>query len=376
MFQYTNTYIINKNQTRDGKKIFEFANDVLKVLRVANFKKENVVAIYKNPAQEAKNGKVEFDLTELNDPTKNYRLFMYARLSGNNMSYFANDFVFKGRPFVFEIPSSAVSGSGADATAVAKALNSVLNMYNDKFLKVSANAGKLVIEGNNYVLFKVAKAQVFNNASINGPESVASYTGSWVDVADGTITECVNGFGTYMQLIKDIKLPTMENRRFTALHLDEMPVPGALYNQYIIHYCTKRGVLGTDAVGDLVKSATTHVFFVKEDIVPEIEQEISKLGDLQSAKTLTFEAVGKEDIAAAGGSDQVVVTLTLEDGDVATASADVDWVSNLTPSNSDIKATVTQKTDAGSREGHVTVTVTKESGRVEQTTVTIKQLGV
>lgn len=375
MFQYTNTYIVNKNQTRDGKKIFEFANDMLKVLRVANFKKENVVAIYKNPAQAAENGKVEFDLSSLSDASKNYRLFMYARLSGNNMSYFANDFVFKGRPFIFEIPSSAFVGGTIKVENVAAALRNVLNMYNDKFLKISSSGNKLIVEGNNYVLFKVAKVQMFNNASINGPESVASYTGSWTDIVDGDITPCVNGFGTYMQLIKDIKLPTMENRRFTALHIDETPIPGALYDQYVIHYCTKRGVLGTDAVGDLVKSATTHVFFVKRDIAPEIEQEISKLGDLQSAKTLTFEAVGKEDIAAAGGANKVLVTLTLEDGDVATASADVEWVSAIVPSNTDIKATVENNSDGSEREGHVTVTVTKKSGRVEQTTVTIKQLG-
>ena len=374
MFQYTNTYIVNRKQTPDGLDIFKAENNVLKVLRIANFKKENIVAIYKNPAQAAENGKVEFDLSSLSDVTKNYRLFMYARLSGNNMSYFANDFVFKGRPFVFEIPSSAFVGGSLKVENVAAALRNVLNMYNDKFLKISHSGTKLIVEGNNYVLFKVAKVQMFNNASINGPESVASYTGSWTDIVDGDITPCVNGFGTYQELIKDIKLPTMENRRFTAPHLDEMPIPGELYDQYIIHYCAKRGVLGTDAVGDLVKSATTHVFFVKKELSSDFETELNKVGTIESAKTLTFEAVGKEDIAAAGGSNQQIVTLTLEDGDVAAASADVEWVSALTPSNTDIKATVINNTGS-EREGHVTVTVTKKSGRVEQTTVTIKQLG-
>ena len=41
-----------------------------------------------------------------------------------------------------------------------------------------------------------------------------------------------------------------------------MPIPGAHYNQYTIHYCVDRGPLGLNAVGDNVKSVTTVVFYV------------------------------------------------------------------------------------------------------------------
>lgn len=373
MFQYTNTYIVNRKQTPDGLDIFKSENDVLKVLRIANFKKDNIVAIYKNPAQAAANGKVVFDLASLNDPTKNYRLFMYARLSGNNMSYFANDFVFKGRPFVFEIPSSAFEGSTLNVDKVVSALRNILNMYNDKFLKISNEGGKLAIEGNNYVLFKVAKAQMFNNASINGPESVASYTGSWVDVVDGVITPCVNGFGTYMQLIKDIKLPTMENRRFTAPHLDEMPVPGALYDQYIIHYCTKRGVLGTDAVGDLVKSATTHVFFVKDDLSADFEAALNEVGEVVDVMSLDISATVSKEEAIAGGEDVDINISGVPNDGVVEAESDSDWATVGPYADNKVSVTVKQNTGEA-RQANITVTVTRGAKSVSKDVV-VKQAG-
>ena len=55
---------------------------------------------------------------------------------------------------------------------------------------------------------------------------------------------------------------------------------GAKYNQYTIYYCTNRGVLGTNAVGDIVKSRTTHVFYVKSDLASTFETALQKIGTI------------------------------------------------------------------------------------------------
>ena len=78
------------------------------------------------------------------------------------------------------------------------------------------------------------------------------------------IVDCVNGTGTYQQILRDLRLPTMENLAYGSLtqQMNEMPVPGMNYVQYTLHYVTCRGILGGSAVGEVTHSKTTHVFFV------------------------------------------------------------------------------------------------------------------
>ena len=102
--------------------------------------------------------------------------------------------------------------------------------------------------------------------------------GTWEEVSKGTITKCVNGFGTYDQILKDLRLPTMEARRWEAVNKEELPIPGTLYNQYTIDYCVDRGILGTDAVGNVVKSLTHHVFFVPQALASTFEGKLTTAG--------------------------------------------------------------------------------------------------
>lgn len=92
------------------------------------------------------------------------------------------------------------------------------------------------------------------------------------------------GFGTYPYLLHNLRLPTYARRRYLATNEDETPVIGAKYNQYTIHYCTNRGILGDNAVGDLVKSKTTHVFYVKQDLASDFEAALAKVGTVIEVK--------------------------------------------------------------------------------------------
>lgn len=279
MFQYTNTIVLNSLKDElSGLDKVKFAGDVLKVLRVNDFKKDNIVAIYKKEAEDAKAGSVTF-ATVPSVEGKLYRINLYVRLSGSQNSYYSNDMVFKGRPFVYEYTG------GTTAENIVKLIQNINQLYGDKFLKVEVAGSGIKFTGDNYALFTMAKIEEFVQdstvPSVNG--------GIWKEVAKGEITKCVNGFGTYDQILKDLRLPTMESRRWEAVNKEELPIPGTLYNQYTLDYCVERGILGTDAVGDMVKSLTHHVFFVPQALATAFEAE---LADLKTAGKL-FDEKGK-----------------------------------------------------------------------------------
>ena len=268
MFQYTNTIVLNSlTDEASGLEKVQASEGLLKVLRVNDFKKDNIVAVYKQEAEQAANGSVTF--ATLPSEEGLYRINLYVRLSGSQNSYYSNDMVFKGRPFVYEFKGNTTA---TDLVAIIKNIN---QLYGDKFLKVEVSGSGIKFTGDNYALFTVAKIEKFvqDNSvfpSING--------GIWEEKSKGTITKCVNGFGTYDQILKDLRLPTMEARRWEAVNKEELPVPGTLYNQYTIDYCVDRGILGTDAIGDVVKSLTHHVFFVPQALATTFEGKLTTAG--------------------------------------------------------------------------------------------------
>ena len=206
---------------------------------------------------------------------------LYIRLSGSQNSYYSNDFVFKGKPFVYEF--RITSGSTA-ATDVAKEIKRVIDkiqaFYGDKYIKTEVNSDKLIIHGvDEYQLFTEAKIQKLNVAA-NNPLTNEVFE----DVIEGKITKSVEGFGTYTHILKDLRLPTIEARKFEAVNQEELPVPGAKYNQYIIEYKVDRGLFGGAAVGQQVTSKTTHVFYVLDSLATEFETALKILGTIHEIK--------------------------------------------------------------------------------------------
>lgn len=266
MFQFTTTNVINSNvDTLSGLTKIQGTDGLLRVLRVADFKKDNICNVFKRAQTDPVVGKAVITLTAPSDSTL-CRVKLYVRLSGSQNSYYSNDFVFKGKPFVFEFAPSA------DATAVAKLINKIKTLYGDKFLKVTGTGAALTFEGDEYTLFTEAKLQKY-------VEPTDAYKeGTWSDVSEGTITASKEGFGTYTHILKDLRLPTIENLRFTSPNEEEMPIPGAKYNQYTIEYQVNDRKLGGDAVGQVVSSKTTHVFYVKSDIVSAFETAVTTAG--------------------------------------------------------------------------------------------------
>lgn len=297
MFKWTNTLIVNSNLDSSGKAKWSAQPEdtgsgvvgSFEFKRVNKFLKPNVVHIYKRAASDPVLGKVTFTMD--NQGVGNYRVALYIRLSGSQNSYYSNDFVFKGRPLMYEFAVKDASATAADiAKEAARVIEKIQTIYGDHWIKASANDNNLVIEGmDEYQLFTKAEIQKFDptlNTALVGGEFVTIATALPADDPDydgvNTIVKSKEGFGTYWMILKDLRLPTLEARRFAALNEEELPVAGAKYNQYTIYYCKERGIMGGDAVGEVTKSMTTHVFYVKEDLAADFEAALGNIGTVEA----------------------------------------------------------------------------------------------
>lgn len=284
MWQYTNTLVVNSDKDSTGlDKWISVAEDAdaktvgsMTVRRVNKFLKTNVQSIHKKAATNPVLGKATF--TMANSGAGIYLVKIYIRLSGSQNSYYANDFVFKGRPFRYEFKVASAATTPAEmAKEAARVINKVQTLYGDHWIKAAANGNDLVLDCiDEYQVFTEAKVQKLDEAANN-----ALTNEKWVDAIQGVIVKSKEGFGTYTHLLKDLRLPTIEARRFEPTNGEELPIPGVKYNQYTIEYRVDRGLFGGGALGQQVTSQTRHVFYVQEAIATSFEAALANIGTIK-----------------------------------------------------------------------------------------------
>lgn len=251
---------------------------VLNIAKHFQFRKSNVVAVYKRVHSLPKTFKVTFDVTPLITAKAELgRILLYIRLSGSQNSYYSNDFVFKGKPFAIEFPIKDTAENTAKAVVnIAKKYQ--IMVYENELFQISADGTTVTIEGNDeYQVVKTAELQAYNEDKLL--YDCCAKFGGWDDTAKGiVVTQGKEGFGTFRQIMKDLRLPTAANTRWIAIQQDERPIPGANYDEYIIKMCVDRGIMGGDAVGEVTKSLTSHVFYVNSDIATKWEEALTDAG--------------------------------------------------------------------------------------------------
>lgn len=303
MFQYTGTYLINSNLDSSGTPRWTSqAEDTMQdpvvkgsfnVKRVNKFIKDNVVSIYKRVGYNPTLSTITF--TVENDGIGLYRIALYIRYEGNRNSYFANDMVFQGKPLWIEYEIKDNGELPSDIAArIVKNARLYKQMFDGKVFNISA-AGNIVTiaamdEYERFIKADIEKFQTNDNTCQCSDACSCSYqvikSAKLADDpeydGENTIVQGKVGFGTYSNIIYDLRLPTMEAVRFAGINQEELPIPGALYNQYTITYCKRRGVLGSDAVGMPAKSMTTHVFYVNQAIATEFEAALANIGTIET----------------------------------------------------------------------------------------------
>lgn len=321
MFQFTTTNVINSDKDlTTGKALYEVKNDTLVVKRVANFKKENIAAIYKAVAVDPENAKVTIDLTGVSATAGDVlRLSIYVGLSqASQDSRYSNDMIYKGKPFSVDFVWQDTAANSAKKLVETIKKYSLL-VYGEKLLTASNSGAFITIEATNeYQRFKRVDLEKFEKTPDEYPYS-GKYTviKSLSNLASKTRTELngttegffagKEGFGTYSFLLHNLRLPTSARTRAFGINQDETPIVGAKYNQYTIHYCANRGVLGLNAVGDTVKSVTTHVFYVNSDLASAFEALLGQVGSITTASAKAKDPVDPQAQSAASSAAQTVV---------------------------------------------------------------------
>ena len=275
MFNWTTTTLINEIPFNKVEKEG--------VLRIGKhlFEKRWVECIRKAKGHKMELCEATVDLSkvDLGEATV-ARLYVYVGLEGSEESIYANDWYRKGMPL-------SVSFAVGTAAKMGKAIADTVKTFNvftkvKKVLDVTAdNAGKVTIKGTHehQRLQKIA-ILVEDPKSLLGEEKVvAEYEMNRKENAAVTIVNPgVNGFGTYSQLLKDLRLPTAAHNNWLSVQKDEMPVVGAIYHQYIInYYAPSTANPSFTAVGNRSMSETTHVFWVREDLVSDWEAVLATI---------------------------------------------------------------------------------------------------
>ena len=302
--------IINSNLDPDsGKGVVLFESkrekvdgvekDIVRVKRDFLFVKDNVDCIRRRKGYEAELCKATIDFTKLTsvvptDHAVNYcRLDIYIGIEGAEPYIYSTPWYHKGKPFWVEFIAKKDESAKALADRLEKTIKSNHVFQVDKdLIKVTNNgAGILTLEGaTEYQRFRKIEINIFE-ADADYADLVTELNPNKVVASDAIalVTKGKNAFGTYSQIVKDLRLPTAANYQWLATRKVEIPIVGAVYNQYIIEYHAPANSHPLSVVGGRLDSHTTHVFWVKNDteLVTAWENALKTLGDIIDSDTNT-----------------------------------------------------------------------------------------
>lgn len=342
MFNFTTQTVYNSISTSGPNKNMWVVTGKKPSLRIGNtrFDRDDILDMQvKNPTVENL-ASVEFDMQDVLIPAGSTeteriaRIAIYVGLSMNSQdSFYANDFVYKGKPLYVEFKVS--SEDTADVVAKRVKANAekylLLTMGSEKILNVTVTTaaasgddpatGKVKFQGvNGYQQIKKAILQIWDpeaktidccakqgdfvdkiigvpvtyTTNADGVVTITNNkldeTGAAVALADNevAIAPGLEAFGDYNWIIHNLRLPTAANTGFWAPTRNEMPAVGQQYTQFIIRIKKERdGIMG-EIVGARGVSVTTHVLYVAGKVSTAgspaklVETELKKLGTLKT----------------------------------------------------------------------------------------------
>lgn len=295
---------------------FSGAYPVIKIKRDFTFEARYIDKVYKATANNPVLCEMTVDCSKLlplvTEKPAHARLSFYVQLEGSNESIYANDGLHKGKPFSIGFDIIATDTAATIAAKIKKNAEKFgVVMYGKKIFDLVVNGNVLTIKGTHeYQRFRSASIAIDNGIDELILDSFElGETASEAEVFT-LVKRGVNGFGTYHQLVKDLRLPTAHNTSWTALREDEKPSVGAKYNQYIITYCApSMANPGLSVIGQHNMSVTTHVFWVNQAVDAEFLAAFTEAG-------ITPEEVNT--VATADGVDTVNLTGAKKTADAGT----------------------------------------------------------
>ena len=271
------------------EKVDGIEKDVLRIKRDFLFVKDNVKAIRKAEGYDAEACKAVIDFSKITDiqpteaePKKYCRLDIYLGVEGAEPFIYATPWVQKGMPFWVEFTVNN-DNKGKIAEVVAEMIKkNHLFLVDKDLLTVAAEGNTLTLTGNTeYQRFRKIEVRTFS-----ATDDYAELAAEIVKIKDGEVAEDAaiyeaergkNAFGTYSQIVKDLRLPTAANYQWTHIRQVETPIVGAIYNQYIIEYAAPATNDGLHFVGQRGESHTTHVFWVNQTEAANFEVALATI---------------------------------------------------------------------------------------------------
>lgn len=358
MYQFTTATVIN-SALDSNLTTPKFSGDASKfvVTRVNTFKKDNIVSAYKR-AYEA--GTKEVGKITLGAATSGLvvRLSIEVRLAQQNAEAdYANSYLWFRKPVIVEVISSG--NATTDATALTKQLNKLRDRFGYSYI-VATSAGAeitLTAREHNQRFYSVK----FEQENLT-PNSIIQM--EYNPVTGGTpfavTTKGKVGFGDDNFMIKSVMVPTYENTRFLGSNSEGRPILGGNYTQFTLRYIIDKNV--DEGITSSGKSTTTHVFWVKSDLVDSFEAELSKtypsVQSLTNIGKLILTADEQLDLSAAETTTVKVAgasgAVSFASGTVGTATVNLS-TGVVTPVA--VGTTVITATDAGGKTGTITIEV-------------------
>ena len=289
--------IINSNLDPDssnkGKevKLFENKENALRIKRDFVFAKDDergkVLAIRKRAGYDAVACKATIDFSKITEiqpskeePKKYCRLDIYLGVEGAEPYIYSTPWVQKGMPFWVEFTVTKANKDKIAEVVADMIKKNHLFLVDKDLLYVEANGNQLTLIGaTEYQRFRNVEVRTF--AVTDDYAELAAELGNEAPIK--LEERGKNAFGTYSQIVKDLRLPTAANYQWTHIRQVETPIIGSIYNQYIIEYCAPSTNEGLGAVGARLESHTTHVFWVKndEELIGEWEAALSLVGTIE-----------------------------------------------------------------------------------------------
>lgn len=292
MFNWTTTTLINElpsikaesDKIRIGKHLFE--TRWVETIRKAEGHAPVICS-------------AELDLTKVKTAMDNAkvnvaRLYLYVGLEGSEESIYANDWYRKGMPLSISFANDTAANMATNIVDTVKRFNVFTKVK--KVLDVTVKGTTTLVISGTHEYQRLQKICVLIDAGMGEETAIVNYEANRKeDAAVTNIVKGVNGFGTYSQLLKDLRLPTAAHTHWMSVQKDEMPIVGATYTQYIItYYAPSTANPSFTAIGNRSMSETTHVFWVKSDLVSKWEAQLATAG-ITAVTTVIPDAGGEDD---------------------------------------------------------------------------------
>jgi len=366
MYQFTTTNVINNlylvdydgnvlldNSGRNEIPAFVTSDDSSAFIfpKIGTFKIVNIESVYKIPYAA---GVKEVATITVPTPVLGEvsRLTVEIKLSQSTQSEFVNYSLDFKKPIVVEIVSSGVAAT--DAAAFVTQINSLKDRFGHSYFTATAVGAVITLTAKD-------NSHRFKTITI-GKETAVSTSITQYEypvVATGTVTTPGKvGFGDDLWMMRSVMLPTLENTRQFNISKNERPVLGGNYSQYTLRYSVDKD--GTDGIVSGGKSVTTHVFFVKEDLISDFE---TMLSDVVNTKVLFYRVTTAAGSLSTGADETTQVIVDNAIGAITYSSSDVTMAT--------VNSTGLVTTAGVTGTGPVEITATDSVGNSEPITLTI-----